>query len=243
MRTLSCCSKSVQLRHDPEHRLGLGALHLRYRQHRQFAELLAWPRSAIEQPAKNPRRLSTALRHVNVWQGVIADQNISHLDQRLADVAVQVEGDHQRGVDTDRIADPLQHIRVGFIDAVRNHRAVDGEQHAVEVALPGARDNSLGQIVERRAIDQTGGNRTGEQRGNQLKVLMTALGDEAANLGVGTLVYREQRIAFDQCEAAEGVEIRAERTEAVGLVPDAAEQDPPAHPFTAGPRCRHGTPK
>ena len=78
--------------------------------------------------------LDAAVRHVHVRVGLVAVEEIGALDHGLREVAVEVE----RHRDRDRRADGAAHGRdqVAFavVQALRHHRAVQVEQHAIEPA-------------------------------------------------------------------------------------------------------------
>ena len=93
-------------------------------------------RLTVEQTAEDLRSLAASLGHVDVRQRVIADQHVCGIDQRRADIAMQVEGDNQRNIRSDRIAHPVHNVSVGFPDALSHHRTMHREKHAVEAALP-----------------------------------------------------------------------------------------------------------
>jgi hypothetical protein len=181
----------VQFGHDLAHRLGFRALHLRHGQHRQFTERLVRSRLAVQQTAQKLRCLAPALGHVNVWQRVIADQNIGSIHQRRTDVPVQIEGDDQRDFRSDRVAHSIHDVGIGFVDTLCHHRAVDCQQHAIEVALSGTVSDRANQMIERGAAYQSGRDGAGEQRRHKLKVLPRRLVDEATDLCVRAVVCGE----------------------------------------------------
>ena len=118
---------------------------------------------------------------------------------------MQVEGDNQRNIRSDRIADLLYNVSVGFPDALSHHRTMHREKHAVEAALPGVGCDRANQMIERGTAHQSGRDGASEQCRDQLKILLLRLRHEAADLRVGALVSSEQRLALDQGKAAKRV--------------------------------------
>ena len=73
-----------------------------------------------------------ALDHVGVREFLVEDDDVGQLHALQRQVAVRVELDADHAVRADDGARALDHVALGVVVAVRHHRAVQAQQHAIE---------------------------------------------------------------------------------------------------------------
>ena len=186
--------------------------------------------AAIQDLGQHRRRLPAALGHVGVRIGIVADQHVAALEQRRGKIGMDVEGRDDRACFAEHRTQPRQQLRVGIVDAFRDHGAVQRHQRAIQRQAGLSSPAGLAdQMLVRLRRHDAGRHRRREQAKAQIEAVRGRGLDHAADLGVGAGEVALHRIARNQLIGFERGEIGQAHSEGVGLVPEAGDQHAAGH--------------
>ena len=192
--------------------------------------------SPFEHRHQRPRRPRAGLAHVDVRIGAVAGDDVGALDQRRAEVAVEVQRDRDRHLRCD-LADPAQQLGFAVVVSLHHHRAVQVEHH--RVAAPGhGGDDRVGHRVEGLPVGGRARRGIGVDRHVDLaagvgrRFQEGGKGDVGAGIGVDGAPAGQHR-AVGRVERGspreEGRERCRHRREGIGFVQHACDDESTCH--------------
>lgn len=116
--------------HRALHRALAGGAAQRVRQQRRPGPGQDWAWPAVEPGKSQARSMGAGLGHVHMRIGFEADHDVGARQHGLAEVAVQVKGERQRGVGRN-LADAAQQLGFAIVEALGGHRAMQVKQDQV----------------------------------------------------------------------------------------------------------------
>ncbi len=211
---------------EPPHRAARGALVAERGQERRLAPGRGRPDAAVDHLHEPLRRLHPALGHVDVRVGLVAVQEIGVGDHVAAEVAVEVEGHRDRHRGAHHAAHRRDDVALPVVDALRDHRPVQIEEHAVDPA----RGLEIGQHalldvlvdVARDPARRRGGRR---HRGHQAHPEPLGGLDHAAQAGAGAAIGLDDLAAVAEVARLELRPVGGDVGEGVGLVRQHREEE------------------
>jgi len=210
---------------EAPHRAARGALPAERRHERRLAP----GRGRLDAPGdhlgQSLGRLHPALGHVHVRVGLVPVQEIGASDHVLAQVAVEVEGHRDRHVGAHRSAHRRDDVALPVVHALRDHRPVQVEEHAVEPA----RRLEIGQhalldVLVDVAGDEPGRRGGGGHRRQQRHAQALGRRDHAPQAGAGAAIGLDDFTAVAQVARLELGAIGGDIAEGIGLVRQHGEE-------------------
>ena len=158
---------------------------------------------------------------------VVADQRIGLLDHPSRDCGVEVERGDERDGGTDRFPDRGEELSLAVRRVLQHHRAVEGEEHAVEAACRGEPlEDGVLHVVEGRArhwprrhgVRRDGRDHLDPRRPQDVQ--------EPAHLGPGAAEPGEDLVPVKELGGSEMLEVSPLADEGVRLLHELPDRDP-----------------